>query len=90
VNSGDDTFGNGDDSAAAMPSYLATTSSIGPITLGSASGTTASATGTHQYGIEAAVLKSLKVGTKNVTGFPLYIDQGTPGEDGGDVLVRAL
>ena len=69
----------------------ATATSIGAINLGATSGkATAAPTGSHNYAIEAASFKSLKVGGAAVTGFPKFLDLGAAGEDAGDILVQTL
>ncbi len=66
-----------------------TTGSIGKISL--SAGTTDAATGTHPYAIEAGVIAGFKMGGADVTGFPLFLDAGTIGnEDAADILVRIV
>ena len=87
----DGIFGNGNDIAAAGTAPGGTAKSIGAIILGATSGkATASPTGSHNYAIEAASFKSLKIGKAAVTGFPQFLDLGAVGEDAGDVLVQTI
>jgi hypothetical protein len=91
VDPGDGVFGNGDDHVALPVALLpGPTSRIGAIAITLGSLGVASGTNSHQYAIEAADITALKVGGVGNVAFPLFLDQGTMGEDATDVLVSLL
>ncbi|MDB6169805.1 MAG: hypothetical protein JWM88_2669, partial [Verrucomicrobia bacterium] len=95
VDPGNSIFGDAGDALAAVAGVLAdATSQIGAVTLSGVPTDLIAATATtHQYGIEAALLKGIKTGTGvSVTQFPnaLFLDAGPQGEDNADVFVRTV
>ena len=94
INPGNTVFGDGDDTAAAVPNWLTQTSFIGAISL--PTGTLGDASGTYTFSdsIQAGALNSLKLGLtpaiKILSGLPRFLDQTPLGEGTGDVIVRVI
>jgi len=92
VNPGNAIFGDNDDTAAAAPSLVPQTSSIGPISLSAATLATPSGSFTFGYAIQAATLTGLKLGGTPaiLDGSPRFLNQTNAGEDASDVIVRLI
>ena len=91
IDPGNTIYGDGDDTLSVngvAPS--GTTKAIGALVFGAGSGTGAAASLAHNYAIIANTIKSLTINGSPVTGFPKYLDLGSPGEDAGDVLVKTI
>jgi hypothetical protein len=90
VDHGNGVFGDGDDALGASVGGLAA-SRIGAIQLANA-GTPISATGDHQYAIQAAAIQSLKTSTGLFKDFsiPTLLDDVPAGETSDDILLRLL